>query len=234
MNKIKLILVGEGAVGKTSIIAQFKDKQFKEEYLMTVGNDKVIKELVIENEKITLEIWDTPGQNEYNAVNKIFMKNSKISIIVYSIIDTNSFKKLDIWLENVKKVNKNHEMIIGIAANKSDLFEKAQISKEEGENYAKDKDILFFETSAKDYKSIEKLFISLTKFYLEKNKKKKNSTSIQQMNDKNSIELMNNEKINHKKKEDLKSNEEKKNENEAIISEISLNEDDSSSKCSII
>ena len=234
MNKIKLILVGEGAVGKTSIISQFKDKQFKEEYLMTVGNDKVIKELVIENEKIILEIWDTPGQNEYNAVNKIFMKNSKISIIVYSIIDTNSFKKLDIWLENVKKVNKNHEMIIGIAANKSDLFEKAQISKEEGENYAKDKDILFFETSAKDYKSIEKLFITLTKLYLEKNKKKKNSTSIQQMDDKKSIELMNNEKINHKKKEDLKSNEEKKNENEAIISEISLNEDDSSSKCSII
>ncbi len=234
MNKIKLILVGEGAVGKTSIISQFKDKQFKEEYLMTVGNDKVIKELVIENEKITLEIWDTPGQNEYNAVNKIFMKNSKISIIVYSIIDKNSFKKLDIWLENVKKVNKNHEMIIGIAANKCDLFEKAQISKEEGENYAKDKDILFFETSAKDYKSIEKLFITLTKLYLEKNKKKKNSTSIQQMDDKKSIELMNNEKINHIKKDDLKSNEEKKNENEAIISEISLNEDDSSSKCSII
>ena len=164
--KIKLIFVGEGAVGKTSLISQFIDQKFNEEYLATIGRDKSIKDIVIDNKNIKLEIWDTPGQEKYNHVNKIFMKNSKIALIVYSITDQQSFEKLNKWINVVKEVNKNEEIIFGIAANKSDLFENQVISKEEGEKFAKDNGILFFETSAKDYKSIEKVFTELTKTYL--------------------------------------------------------------------
>ena len=230
MNKIKLILVGEGAVGKTSIISQYMENKFSEEYVMTVGNDKIIKELEIENEKINLEIWDTPGQKEYNAVNKIFMKNAKIAIIVYSIIDKNSFNHLNDWIENVKKVNKNNEVIIGIAANKSDLFEEQLVSKEEGENFAKEKNLSFFETSAKDHGSIDKVFVTLTKLYLEKNKKKNNPTSSLQVENAKNID---NENKNNKKNDTLESNNETRKKDEVDFTDFRKN-DDSSSKCSII
>ena len=186
MNKIKFILVGEGAVGKTSIISQFIEQKFEVIYVMTVGRDKSFKELEIENKKIQLEIWDTPGQDKYNHVNKIFMKNTKIALIVYSIIDKKSFENLDKWINIVKEVNKNEEVIFGIAANKSDMFENQVVSKEEGEGYVKDKNILFFETSAKDYKSIEKVFIELTKAYLKKIEEK--NPVLDNLNSINSIE----------------------------------------------
>ena len=186
MNKIKFILVGEGAVGKTSIISQFIDQKFEGTYVMTVGRDKLIKELEIEKKKIILEIWDTPGQEKYNHVNKIFMKNTKIALIVYSIIDKKSFENLDKWINIIKEVNKNEEVTFGIAANKSDMFENQVVSKEEGEGYVKDKNILFFETSAKDYKSIEKVFIELTKAYLKKIEEK--NPVLDNLNSINSIE----------------------------------------------
>ncbi len=185
-NKVKLIVVGEGAVGKTSIISQFIEQKFSEEYFWTIGRDKILKELEIEKKKIQLEIWDTPGQERFSQVNKIFMKNTKIALIVYSIIDKKSFENLDKWINIVKEVNKNEEVIFGIAANKSDMFENQVVSKEEGEGYVKDKNILFFETSAKDYKSIEKVFIELTKAYLKKIEEK--NPVLDNLNSINSIE----------------------------------------------
>ena len=222
MSKIKLIFVGEGKVGKTSLISQYIEKKFEEEYTMTVGSDKTYKELEINNKKISLEIWDTPGQKEFNAVSKIFMKNAKIAIIVYSIIDKKSFENLNHWLEMVNKSNKNQEVIIGIVANKSDLFENQIVSKEEGEKFAKDNKVLFFETSAKDYNSINKVFVELCKNYLENFGKNIPSTSQQ---------------INNDDKKDIKKENLEPLENvDENLNDINIEKDpnSSSSKCNII
>ena len=235
MSKIKLIFVGEGKVGKTSLISQYIEKKFEEEYTMTVGSDKTYKELEINNKKISLEIWDTPGQKEFNAVSKIFMKNAKIAIIVYSIIDKKSFENLNHWLEMVNKSNKNQEVIIGIVANKSDLFENQIVSKEEGEKFAKDNNALFFETSAKDYNSIDKVFVELCKSYLEnfeKNKQNKNSISSQQIDNKNiNSEKGNFDSINNN---DLNSKEKILKQEEIDFTDIPKKDEDCSSKCYII
>ena len=222
MSKIKLIFVGEGKVGKTSLISQYIEKKFEEEYTMTVGSDKTYKELEINNKKISLEIWDTPGQKEFNAVSKIFMKNAKIAIIVYSIIDKKSFENLNHWLEMVNKSNKNQEVIIGIVANKSDLFENQIVSKEEGEKFAKDNNVLFFETSAKDYNSINKVFLELCKSYL-KNFGKNIPSTTQQIN-------------NDDKKDIKKENLEPLENVDENINDINIEKDpnSSSSKCNII
>ena len=222
MNKIKLIFVGEGAVGKTSLIAQYVDNKFVEEYVMTVGRDKAIKELDINGKKINIEIWDTPGQEKFNQVNKIFMKNTKIAIIVYSIIDKKSFENLNKWLNMVKEINKNDDLVIGIVANKSDLFENQIVSKEEGEKFAKDNKVLFFETSAKDYNSINKVFFELCKSYLENFGKNIPSTSQQ---------------INNDDKKDIKKENLEPLENvDENINDINIEKDpnSSSSKCNII
>lgn len=220
MSKVKLIFVGEGGVGKTCLISQYMENKFNEEHAMTVGRDKSLKEIEINGKTINLEIWDTPGQEKFNSASKMFMKNTKIALIVYSIIDKNSFEKLDKWIKIVKEVNKNEEIIFGIAANKSDMFEKQEVSKEDGEGYVKDKNILFFETSAKDYKSIEKAFIELSKAYLK---------MIEEKN-KNNPQLEMNQNVDENDKKDPLEN------NYVKFNDINPKDDgkDCSSKCSII
>ena len=167
--KVKLILVGNGKVGKTSLINQYIDKTFTGEYLMTVGKEKTIKKINIEGKEVSLEICDTVGQPDYRAVNKIFMKNTDIALIVYDITNRESFEELTNWIYSVNQSNNNKNVIFGIAANKSDLYEQKVVNKKEGEEFAKNNNTLFFETSAKDYDSVENVFLTLTKEYL-KNK----------------------------------------------------------------
>ena len=86
------------------------------------------------------------------------MKNTQIALIVYSIIDKNSFEQLNFWINLVKEVNKDKKIIFGIAANKSDLFESQIVSFEEGKKFADSNDILFFESSAKTGNNVEDIF----------------------------------------------------------------------------
>ena len=171
--KVKFILVGNGKVGKTSLINQYLDKTFTGEYLMTVGKEKSLKKINIEGKEVSLEICDTAGQEEFKLVNKIFMKNTDIALIVYDITNRKSFEELTNWIYSVNESNNNKNVIFGIAANKSDLYEEKDIDKKEGEEFAKNNNALFFETSAKDYDSVENVFIKLTEEYLKKEEERK-------------------------------------------------------------
>ena len=181
--KVKLILVGETTVGKTSLINQYLDKTFKEEHIVTVGKEKSLKNINIEGKEVTLEICDTAGQIDYRAINKIFMKNTDIALIVYDITNRKSFEELNNWINSVKEsnikknevkeINNNQNVVFGIAANKSDLYEQKVVNKKEGEEFAKNNNILFFETSAKDYDSVENVFLTLTKQYLKNKEEEK-------------------------------------------------------------
>ncbi len=172
MKKLKCILIGEGKVGKTSLINQYINNQFEDgNYTMTTSGDKYIKEIKINDKIRNIEIWDTPGQAVYATANKIFMKNTDIALIVYDITEKKTFDKLNDWINLVKEVNPNGNFIIGIAANKSDLYEEAQVTNEEGKEYIKtikDNTSLFFETSATDHENVEDVFNQLTKAYIDK------------------------------------------------------------------
>ena len=177
--RLKVIFVGSGQVGKTSLITQYLNKTFTEGYLITVGVDKSMKNIKIEGKDVTLEINDTAGQEDYRQVNKIFMKNTKIAIFVYDITNRASFEEIPKWIETVNQSNPNNNIIFGLAANKSDLYENQEIKKKEGSDFANNHNLLFFETSAKDYDSIENVFMALTKEYLTKNN---NNTNINNIN----------------------------------------------------
>ena len=159
MDTIKLIVVGETQVGKTSIINQYIENQFSEEYVTTMTQDKSTKEIELENKtKIKIEIWDTVGQIGIRGTNKIFMKNTKIALLVYDITDQKSFDVLNEFYEQVNEVNGKGKVYFVVAGNKSDLYEDQVISKETGEEYAKSINALFYEISAKDHECIENLF----------------------------------------------------------------------------
>ena len=182
MDKIKIILIGESEVGKTCLMTQFIKSKFENELIPTIASDKVIKQYEINNKKLTLELWDTVGQEKYRSVNKIFMKKTQIGLIVYDITNRKSFQNLNYWLETLKNSNKDSKVIIGILANKSDLFEERVIKTEEGKKFADDNNCFFFETSSKDHQSIEKVFNILCTCYLDYLEKKKNDNLKQNEN----------------------------------------------------
>ncbi len=166
----KITFVGESNVGKTSLIQQYVNNVFDPNYLTTIGGDQLIKSIVIKGIKLSLNIWDTAGQERFRSINKIFLKNSKIVILVYDITNKKSFDKIvDFWYPKVIEIL-GSDIIIGLAANKSDLYEQEKVSIEEGKNFAQEKNLVFKETSAINHECIENFFQELIELFCEKNK----------------------------------------------------------------
>ena len=166
MNRIKVILVGESLVGKTSLIKQYIQKEFLEDNVITTSADKITKTIETKNNtKYILEIWDTAGNKEYKATNKIFMRNSQIAILVYDITKKESFDELENSYNQILNSNKNNNIVFAVAGNKSDLYEEQIIFPEEGIQFANKINAIFKETSAKDYESVNELFEDVIEKY---------------------------------------------------------------------
>ena len=155
----KVVLIGEANVGKTSIIAQFINNIFDEDYLASVSCQFSRKTISFEdNKSITFDIWDTAGQEKYRSLAKIFYKDAKAVILVYDITNKKSFEEMmSYWYKEVLDTNKNN-MVYAVAANKSDLYEQQKVSDEEGEQFAKSINAIFMPTSAKNDSGIQVLF----------------------------------------------------------------------------
>ena len=91
----------------------------------------------VNNKKYEIKLWDTAGQEKYRSLTKIFIKDAKIALLVYAIDDKNSFNDLEMWLNIVKEINTD-KIILGIAANKADLYKKAEVTDQQGKKYAKE------------------------------------------------------------------------------------------------
>ena len=151
--RVKLILLGDIGVGKSSIIQRYNEDIFHEDKESTYNSYFIEKEIKINEQKIILELWDTAGQEQYRSVTKIFVKNSKIIILVYDITSKKSFDSLNYWYDYiVKEIGPN--AILGLAGNKTDLiFDDnfaEEVSPEKGKEYASQIGANFALISAKE------------------------------------------------------------------------------------
>ena len=151
--RVKLILLGDIGVGKSSIIQRYNEDIFHEDKESTYNSYFIEKEIKINKQKIILELWDTAGQEQYRSVTKIFVKNSKIIILVYDITSKKSFDSLNYWYDYiVKELGPN--AILGLAGNKTDLiFDDnfaEEVSPEKGKEYASQIGANFALISAKE------------------------------------------------------------------------------------
>ena len=170
----KLVFVGESSVGKTSLINQYIKNVYNDNNISTVGCDKFTKKLNLDDsKKIELVIWDTAGQERFRALNSIFLKGANIVLMVYDITNRHSFEEIkNYWYQTIIE-RVNGKFILGLAGNKSDLYESSQVPVEEGKDYAKKINAIFSETTALNLNSIQDLINSLVKEYIDKILKEK-------------------------------------------------------------
>ena len=166
----KVVLLGEAGVGKTSIISRYIKQKFDPEYITSLTSQFLRKIVEFpDNKKITLDIFDTSGQEKYRSVAKFYYRNSRAVILVYDITSTKSFKEMkEYWYEQIKEVDIEN-FIIAIVANKNDLYEEREVQDEEGEKFAQQIGGFFVSTSAKNDSGVNDLFDNIAKKILDPN-----------------------------------------------------------------
>ena len=154
---VKIILIGDSAVGKTNIMSKYLKGEFQENTKATVGVEFGSKLFKIDNHTIKAQIWDTAGQEKYKAITGAYYKGSKGAFVVYDITRRDTFESADRWINDLK-VTADPKINIILIGNKCDLEDKREVLKEQGEEKAKSFDCAFFETSALKGDNIDKGF----------------------------------------------------------------------------
>ena len=147
---IKVILLGETFVGKTSLINVSIDKHFKSKEEMTLSFNYSLKKFNYKGKEYIFNLWDTIGQEKYRSLTKMFINDSKIVILVYDITIEKSFKQLEYWYNQVNSLINEQDYILAVVGNKKDLFKDEKVSEEQGKAFAMEKNAKFKLTSAKD------------------------------------------------------------------------------------
>lgn len=165
----KIIVCGDYAVGKTTLLRRYTELKFTEDYLPTLGVNMLRKEMEFANNKVKLMLWDVAGQELYAQVREQFYVGTKGAILVYDVTRPESFVNISKWRKEILDVVKNPVYCI-LVGNKIDLEHK--VTTEEGKKLAKELNMPFLETSARTGTGIEKAFSLLIENLLKEQKSK--------------------------------------------------------------
>jgi small GTP-binding protein len=153
----KFILIGDMACGKSSICGQFVSGTFNYDMQSTIGVDFSSKTVNACGYKIKLQIWDLAGNKKFEPIVNSYYKNTAGVIIVYDITSRESFNNLTQWIKNTENLC-NDGAVITLVGNKNDLISQRKVTFEEGFEFAKKNNCLFFETSARNGTGINDIF----------------------------------------------------------------------------
>ena len=160
----KIAVLGAAGAGKTSLIDQFCQKKFQQDYKPTLGASIIARDLNVDGSFVRLVMWDIAGQEKYESVRSMYLSGALGAIIVYDITRRPTFEEIKTkWIKDFKQFAMPEARYI-LLGNKADLAEKRNVTTEEGQNLAKDlKTSNFFETSAKNGENVENAFINLVR-----------------------------------------------------------------------
>lgn len=156
----KLLLIGDSGVGKTSVLFRFSDDAFNSTFISTIGIDFKIRTIELGDKKIKLQIWDTAGQERFRTITTAYYRGAMGILLVYDITNEKSFENIKTWIKNIEQHASAdvEKMILG---NKCDMEDKRKITKEQGEQLAKEYNVKFMETSAMNRTNVEKAFTEI-------------------------------------------------------------------------
>lgn len=158
---LKYLMIGDSDVGKTSLLHSFIEEKYEEKHFSTIGVD--FKHKIIKNKDkiIKLQIWDTAGQERFRTLTKSYYKIAHGIILIYDVTNLESFENIKSWMDQIKN-NSGDNVIKILVGNKIDMKDKRKIPYSVGEQFAKENNIKFFETSSKEYLNIQEIFFTLT------------------------------------------------------------------------
>ena len=160
IDKINIITLGNSSVGKSSLIQRYVDEIFADT-MATIGFNSKYKTKILSNgEKLKVCFYDTSGQEKYNSLSFNYIKNSHGILLMYDISKKETFLKIKDWIKNIYQ-HKDEDFPILLLGNKCDLKEEREVTKEEGDQLAKELKLIFFETSSKEDINIEKAITEL-------------------------------------------------------------------------
>mmetsp|Transcript_36365 Transcript_36365/g.88826 ORF Transcript_36365/g.88826 Transcript_36365/m.88826 type:complete len:212 (-) Transcript_36365:73-708(-) len=163
----KFIIIGDTGVGKSCLLLQFTDKRFTPIHDLTIGVEFGARIVTVEDKQLKLQIWDTAGQESFRSITRSYYRGAAGALLVYDITRKETFEHLLSWLEDAR-AHSNSNMTIILVGNKSDLEHRREVSRESGEQFAKEHGLLFLETSAKSNSNVEDTFITTAKAIYEK------------------------------------------------------------------
>ena len=177
-HQFKLIMLGDVAVGKTSIVTRFVDNEFKSTYHCTVGVEYKVKSLKLDPyTHVNLKIWDTCGEEKYRTITRQYYRNSNGVVLVFDLTNKNSFDKLSGWLNDIKEYGPNDICII-LVGNKSDVQDRKLSLFEEGKKLAMNYKMPYIEVSAKTGTNVLSMFENITKKMIDNISTKKDNEDI--------------------------------------------------------
>ena len=167
----KVVLVGESGVGKTCIISRYISGSYNDNSPTTNGASYCSKNVRYENlnKNLLLDVWDTAGQERYKSLTKFFYKDAAVAILVYDITRKETFDSLKNYWYSQLKENARDNIVLGVAGNKCDLYEKEEVSEAEAREFAAKIGAIFELTSAQNNTGINELFHDAGNKYLDPN-----------------------------------------------------------------
>ena len=155
--EVKVVLLGDTGVGKSSLVLRFVTEDFKEYSESTIGASFMSKVEVIDGVAYKYQIWDTAGQEKYHSLAPMYYRGAAAAIVVYDITNQLSFEKTQRWIEELQRHGPENIVLV-IAGNKADLEDKRVVSKEKAKEFADSINGIFLETSAKTGQSVGDAF----------------------------------------------------------------------------
>lgn len=175
---LKVIILGDSGVGKTSLMNQYVNKKFNNQYKATIGADFLTKEVMIDDRLVTMQIWDTAGQERFQSLGVAFYRGADCCVLVYDVTSPTSFKNLDSWRDEflIQASPRDPEnfpfVVIG---NKIDMAENRTITTKKAMQWCQEKNGLpYFETSAKEAINVDQAFQTIAKNALAREKENDN------------------------------------------------------------
>uniref|UniRef100_A0A061R075 Ras-related protein Rab-23 n=1 Tax=Tetraselmis sp. GSL018 TaxID=582737 RepID=A0A061R075_9CHLO len=163
--EVKVLVVGNGAVGKTSMIKRFCKGVFTDEYKKTIGVDFLEKVIHVDSlgEDVRLMLWDTAGQEEFDAITRSYYRGAGAAVLAFSTVDRDSFDAIPKWKEKVTK--EAGDIAMALVQNKVDLIDQAVVTSEEAEAMAKRLGMKFYRSCVKENLNVSEVFMYLTQLY---------------------------------------------------------------------